>query len=142
MMKKLFGVMLLFYAISVSAQKAQKVEFKADINTMTPMSYPTKSGLSSFSFEIRNDSAFVHLPYIGEVYNPTLNYDGLNFKKPCAKIKIKDTKKKDGKIVSFLLRHDIVTYDFNVTLWDNKRVDIFMQPSNAQSCSYMGDVVE
>lgn len=118
---------------------AQKVEFKADINEMSPMSYPARSGLSGFSFEMRNDSAFVHLPYMGEVYNPTYSNDGLNFDEPCSELSVKPTKKKDGQIIGFTLKHDIVTYKFNITLWDNNRLDIFMQPSNAQSCNYMGE---
>lgn len=118
---------------------AQNLEFKADINEMSPMSYPARSGLSGFSFEMRNDSAFVHLPYMGEVYNPTYSNDGLNFDEPCCDLTVKPTKKKDGQIIGFTLKHDIVTYKFNITLWDNNRLDIFMQPSNAQSCNYMGE---
>lgn len=136
MFKKLLSVMLL--SVSMTAI-AQSIEFKADINEMSPMSYPARSGLSGFSFEMRNDSAFVHLPYMGEVYNPTYNNDGLNFDEPCSDITIKPTKKKDGQFIGFTLKHDIVTYKFNITLWDNYRLDIFMQPSNAQSCNYMGE---
>ena len=118
---------------------AQKIEFKADINEMSPMSYPARSGLSGFSFEMRNDSAFVHLPYMGEVYNPAYSNDGLNFDELCSALTIKPTKKNDGHIIGFTLKHDIVKYKFNITLWDNNRLDIFMQPSNAQSCNYMGE---
>lgn len=117
---------------------AQKVDFKSDIDSMTPLAYEPRFGLSDFSLDMRNDSAFVHLPYIGEVYTPTLNNDGLNFEVPCEKLSVKSTKKKDGKIVKFSLKRDIVTYDFTVTLWDGNRIDVFMQPSNAQSCSYSG----
>lgn len=136
MMVRLISIMMLLGTIGVNAQK---IDFKADINEMMPMSYPARSGLSGFSFEMRNDSAFVHLPYMGEVYNPTYNNDGLNFDEPCSGISIKPTKKKDGQIISFTLRHDIVSYKFDITLWDNNRLDIFMQPSNAQSCDYMGE---
>ena len=93
---------------------AQKIEFKAEINEISPMSYPVRSGLSGFSFEMRNDTAFVHMPYMGEVYNPTYNNDGLNFDEPCSYITIKPTKKKDGQIIGFTLKHDIVTYKFNI----------------------------
>lgn len=118
---------------------AQKVEFKADIYEMSPVSYPARAGLSGFSFEMRNDSAFVHLPYMGEVYSPTFSYDGLNFDKPCSEYSVETTKKEDGQVIGFTLKHDIVIYKFKITLWDNNRLDIFMQPSNAQSCSYSGE---
>ena len=136
MFKSLLSIICLFGTITVTAQE---IEFKADINEMSPMSYPARSGLSGFSFEMRNDSAFVHLPYMGEVYNPTYSNDGLNFDEPCCDLTVKPTKKKDGQIIGFTLKHDIVTYKFNITLWDNNRLDIFMQPSNAQSCNYMGE---
>lgn len=128
--------MLLLGTIGVNAQK---IEFKADINEMSPMSFPARSGLTDFSFEMRNDSVFVHLPYMGEVYNPTYNNEGLNFDAPFVGLSVKPTKKKDGQLIEFSLKHDIVNYRFNVTLWDNNRIDIFMQPSNAQSCNYMGE---
>ena len=118
---------------------AQKFEFKADVYEMSPMSYRARAGLSGFSFEMRNDSAFVHLPYMGEVYGPTYSNDGLNFDEPCSEYSVKPTKKEDGQIIVFTLKHDIVTYKFRITLWDNNRLDIFMQPSNAQSCNYSGE---
>lgn len=136
MIKTLITAMLLTSAMSLSAQK---IEFKADINEMFPMSYSARSGLTDFSFEMRNDSAFVHLPYIGEVYSPTFSNDGLNFDARCTGLSIQPTKKKDGQKIEFSVKHDTVNYKFNVTLWDNNRIDIFMQPSNAQSCNYMGD---
>lgn len=136
MKARFLSILLVLGAMSANAQK---IEFKADVNEMLPMSYPARTGLTGFSFEMRNDSAFVHLPYMGEVYNPTYNNDGLNFDEPCSDISVKPTKKKDGQIIGFTLKHDIVSYKFNVTLWDNNRLDIFMQPSNAQSCNYMGE---
>lgn len=120
---------------------AQNIKFKADISDMFPMAYSAKTGLTGFSFEMRNDSAFVHLPYIGEVYTPTLNNDGLNFDEPCKDITVNPTKKKDGRKIDFSLRHDIVSYKFSITLWDNNRMDIYMQPSNAQGCNYSGEWV-
>lgn len=125
--------------VGTMSAKAQKIEFKADITHMSPMAYPAQAGLTDFSFEMRNDSAFVHLPYIGEVYNPSFNSEGLNFAAPCKDITVKPTKKNDGRRIGFTVKHDVVTYNFNVTLWDGNHIDIFMQPSNAQSCSYMGE---
>ena len=107
MLRSWFCIILLFEAMTTMAQK---VEFKADIYEMSPVSYPARAGLSGFSFEMRNDSAFVHLPYMGEVYSPTFSYDGLNFDKPCSEYSVEPTKKEDGQIIVFTLKHDIVTY--------------------------------
>lgn len=136
MITRLLTVVLLFCTMSA---KAQKIAFKADITEMSPVSYPARNGLSGFSFEMRNDSAFVHLPYMGEVYNPTYNNDGLNFDEPCTELSVKPTKKNDGKVVKFNVKHDIVTYRFDITLWNNNHIDIYMLPSNAQNCNYMGE---
>lgn len=136
MIKKFFVIVMFFCAIGL---KAQDIKFKADIRQMIPMSYSPQPGLSGFSFEMRNDSAFVYLPYIGRVDNPTFGNDGLNFDAPCEEMKVKSTKKKNGRKLDFKVKHDIVTYRFQVTLWDNNSIDIMMQPSNAQSCSYSGE---
>lgn len=134
MIKNIITAMLLLCAIGAGAQN---IEFKADINEMSPMSFEPKHGLSGFSLEMRNDSAFVYLPYMGRVYNPT-DDDEFSFEQPYTELSVKPTKKNDGKKLNFKVRHDIVTFTFNVTLWDNNRIDILMQPSNAQSCSYSG----
>lgn len=136
MIRRLISLLFIFASTEVMAQK---ISFTSDINEMIPMSYPSRSGLSDFSFAMRNDSAFVHLPYMGDVYNPTFTNEGLNFDEPCSNITVKSTKKKDGKVINFSLRHDVVNYRFEITLWDNDRLEIFMQPSNAQNCRYMGD---
>lgn len=136
MRKRIFGLIVLLCA--VSGIKAQNIAFKADINEMLPMSYPVRSGLSGFSLELRNDSAFVHLPYMGQVYNPVYGGDGTNFDEPYKGMKVTPTKKKDGRKLKFDVKHEFVTYRFDVTLWDNNNIDILMQPGNAQGCSYMG----
>lgn len=136
MFRRLLSIILLFGAMSAMAQK---IEFRADINDIMPLAYPSRAGLTGFSFEMRNDSAFVHLPYIGEVYRPTYGNDGLNFDEPCLGLTVKPAKKKAGQVIGFTLKHDIVTYKFSITLWDNNRLDIFMQPSNAQICNYRGE---
>lgn len=52
---------------TLSAQP-QKFGVQADINEMSPMAYTARTGQTDFSFEMRNDSAFLHLPYMGQVY--------------------------------------------------------------------------
>lgn len=132
-----------FFLLFVSSNcNAQGVNFVADVNEMSPMSYPAQYGLTDFTFQIRNDSAFVRLPYMGNVYNPTLDNEGLNFGAPCNDLKESSTTKNDAKIIHFTLNRNIVTYRFRVTLYNNEQIDIFMQPSNAQSCSYRGTWTE
>ena len=117
---------------------AQSLEFTADISSMMPMAYQPQYGLSGFSFAMRNDSVFLHLPYMGQVYNPTYDNEGLNFDEACQDISIKPTKKKNGRKIDLKLKHGFVNYRFQITMWDNNSLDILMQPSNAQSCNYGG----
>lgn len=46
---RLIGTFLMLGTLSA---QAQKIEFKADINEMSPMAYPARTGLTDFSFEM------------------------------------------------------------------------------------------
>lgn len=141
-MKKDMFLLLALMMLSVMNVYAQKVSFKADITTMIPMRYTPQYGLSSYGIEMKDDTVTVHLPYIGNVYNPSYNNDGLNFTEPCKNLKVKDRKKKDGKVVSFKVRHDNVGYEFQVTLFDNNNCSVFMNPNNGDSCNYDGELID
>ena len=117
---------------------AQKLSFKADINSMSPMSYPTQTGLTDFYFQLDGDTADIYLPYMGEVYTPAFNSDGLNFRDKVNDLKVVPNKKKTGREISFTIKHDIVDYRFSITLYDNGTTYIYVYPSNAQGCSYTG----
>lgn len=135
-------LIFIFMATAVNAMaQAQKPAFKASIDRMMPMSYPAVTNLTDFTFEMRNDSAFVYLPYMGEAYTPTFSNDGLDFSGVCKNVKVAAaaSKKKGGRNIRFSMRNDVVTYSFNITLWDDKTIDLYVQPSNAQSCSYRGE---
>ena len=117
---------------------AQKLNFRADINSMSPMSYPTQTGLTEFYFQLDGDTADVYLPYMGEAYVPAFNNDGLNFREKCNNLSIVPNKKKNGYEINLTIKHDIIEYRFNITLYDNGTTYINVRPSNAQSCSYTG----
>ena len=53
---------------------------------------------------MRNDSAFVYLPYMGRVYQPVMNDDGLRFALPAKDVKTRDVGDK-GKRVEFSVRN-------------------------------------
>lgn len=140
-MKKLLITLIgICFCITIVAQKTKYPQFCATVDNMSPQSYPSQvMSTNEFSLTVEGDSADVYLPYIGEVYMPVYNDDGLRFSEPIANVNISRTKKDDGTIMSFSLKHDIVDYRFHITLYDNNNFDLFMQPSNCQSCSYGGE---
>lgn len=136
-MKRLIIAIIGIFAMLVTAS-AQKLSFKADINSMSPMSFPPQTGLTDFYFRLDGDTADIYLPYMGEVYTPAFNNDGLNFRDKCNDLKVVPNKKKTGREITFTIKHDIVDYRFSITLYDNGTTYIYVYPSNAQGCSYTG----
>lgn len=57
--------------------------FKIDVDRALPMSGSSVNLTSSYSLELRGDSAISHLPYFGRAYSvPYGGGDGLRFSKP------------------------------------------------------------
>lgn len=129
--------------LSVSAVWAQKQDtftpeaFHVEVTDMFPLSYDARYGLNDFSLTIRNDSALICMPYIGEAYVPSFTYDGLRFEHKYSQLKTE--KAKDGIVVTFSVKHGIVENRFTVTAYPNHKAYITVVPSNAQSCSYAGE---
>ena len=126
-------------AAPVSAENvADTCRFKVGVTLMMPVSYPARMLSFDFSLEVRHDSAFVYLPYMGRVYQPVMNYDGLDFALPLKDFKSK-TVGNSAKRVEFRLQKPPVFYKFTITAYDNGKADIILIPSNAQSITYSGN---
>lgn len=124
--------------MSVFSQEAKPFDadsFNVDVTYMMPVSYPARTLSYGYGVALRNDSAFVYLPYMGRVYQPALNDDGLRFALPAKDVKTRDVGDK-GK--QFSVRKVPVVYKFTVTGYEGGRADIILIPSNAQSISYSG----
>lgn len=113
--------------------------FRLAVSQMMPSAYPSRTVSYGYSVAVRNDSAFVYLPYMGRVYRPVMNDDGLNFALPVEKFNVED-KGKGTRRIAFSVRKQAVRYDFVLTVYANGTADIFLRPDNAQSISYMADV--
>lgn len=116
--------------------------FKAEIQEMSPMKYPSRQVSYGYSLELRNDSAFVYLPYMGEVYMPSFDNQGINFQCPYTGMSVRKNKKGTATLVTFSIHQGTVGYTFKATAYNNGRFYLDMMPSNAQSCSYMGYIKE
>ena len=141
-MKKTLALTLTFaLAVAVFAQKKDCVfdptNFTATITEMTPMRYASRQ-VTEFSFSMQGDTANVYLPYMGEVYTPRLDNEGLNFKAEYTDLKVKRNNKQCSTELRFNIRRGTITYKFQLTAFDRGNLDIYLQPSYAQACRYSG----
>ena len=141
-MKKILTLTLaLALAVAVFAQEKDCVfdptNFAATITEMTPMRYASRQ-VTEFSFSIEGDTANVYLPYMGEVYTPRLDDEGLNFRAEYTDLKVKRNDRKCNTELRFNIRRGTITYKFQLTAFDRGNLDIYLQPSYAQACRYSG----
>lgn len=138
----LMACLTLFVAQPAAARDGAVVDprdFCLNVSQMLPTSYPSKLLSYGYSVAVRNDSAFVHLPYMGRVYRPVWNSDGLHFRLPVEDYKVSEMRK-GGLRIEFTVRDRSVRYDFILKVFPGGNADIFLRPDNAQSISYMADV--
>lgn len=133
------------WAMSTLSGWAQRSEtftpkaFHVEVTEMFPLSYGASYGLNDFSLTLRNDSALVCMPYLGEAYVPSFTYDGLRFEHQYDKLQVGKDKKEEATIVTFNVKHGIVDHRFIITAYPNHKTYITVYPSNAQACSYTGE---
>ena len=88
MNKRLFPLLLLFtFFFSCQSLRQTKTEvtsenlpsrFRVDITYMTPHRYQARQ-VMDFFLEVKTDTAQLCLPYMGDVYQPSMSRDGLRF---------------------------------------------------------------
>ena len=136
---------IVIWVMSITSGWAQRQDaftpeaFHVEVTDMFPLAYRASYGLNDFSLTLRNDSALVCMPYLGEAYVPSFTYDGLRFEHQYEKLKVGKDKKGEATIVTFNVKHGIVDHLFTVTAYPNHKVYITVYPSNAQACSYAGE---
>lgn len=113
-------------------------EINVSVTDMYPLKYNERHGLWEFSLTLRNDSALVYLPYMGQVYTTVYHSDGLNFDHKYSDMRVGYSRKHDGKVITFTVRHKTVDYRFDVTVYDNRNATIVVMPSGADLCRYEG----
>jgi len=112
--------------------------FTIDVTEMYPLSYEARLALHDFSLTIRNDSAIVRLPYLGQAYIPSFEYDGLHFDHLYKEMKVTKKKNDDSIFLSFYVKHGTIDHLFIITVYPNHKAYINVIPSNSQSCSFGG----
>lgn len=148
-MRALFISLLAMYSMTIFAQEEEKDDtisfnpknFNMIVETMQPRSYISRTLTSEYHVTVRNDSVFCYLPYIGRVYQPSFDNDGLTFDKPVKDFKVKSMSKGRQRI-RFRVTKGAVNYEFDITYWKDGSAYLNLQPSNAQGISYDGRMEE
>lgn len=131
--------LFLTHAPSLQAQDTPNFNperFNIELSLMLPAAYPLKTLSYGYYITLQNDTASVCLPYIGRVYQPGFDCDGLTFDLPVKQYNV-TTQGNDTK-VEFKVKKAAATYRFVVTAYPDGRADILMTPEHAQSISYSG----
>lgn len=150
----LMGIVLLFGGQSLFAQnKGEKEQlstevkemiegkqFTIDVNRALPMGGNSVNLTSSYSFELKGDSAISYLPYYGRAYSvPYGGGDGLRFEKPIAEYECSYDKKGVANI-KFITRTDDDRYRFSIQIYPGGSAYINVSPTNKQSISFQGEL--
>jgi len=126
------------YSQADTTSAVRPLELRMEIADMYPQKYAARHNLGDFSLTLRADSAIVYLPYVGEVYTPVINDDGLNFSHKYSEMKVGRTKKGDAAVITFEVRHHSSAYQFSITAWPDRRASLVVSPSGADRCTYYG----
>jgi hypothetical protein len=137
-------ITVLLVSLTLQAQTSQKSpHFKVDITDMNPLRFQSKNLSPGFTMELRNDSAIVYLPYMGEVFTPSMNPDErLDYAQPYTDFKSFRNKKGTADCYRFKVKRGTIVYNFLVTKYDEGKIYIDLIPSNATACSYTGNLHE
>jgi len=139
---------LLHFVLMVSCQSSRLAEkqaensslpsrFRVDITYMTPHRYQSRQ-VMDFFLEVKTDTAQLCLPYMGDVYQPSMSRDGLRFTAKMLNVK-KGRSKKGAEMMTFMVKHANITYDMQLTSYADHKVELYLRPSNAQDCWYEGE---
>lgn len=138
-------ILLLLAPLALQAQtdKATSPKVMIEVTDMNPLRFQSKNLSPGYTLQLRNDSAIVRLPYMGEVFVPSMNFDErLDYELPYTDYKTYRNKKDTATEYRFKVRRGIIDYQFLLTVYDEGKAYIDLIPSNATSCSYTGRVAD
>ncbi len=143
-MKKKVLLYFLLAVLSLPAAWAgafDPTSFRIAVHRMLPQQYSPRELSYGYELAVRNDTVFCYLPYVGRIYQPVFDNDGLMFKAPLRDFKQTELKRKAVR-VDFTTSRLNVIYRFRVTVEPDGRCWVRLTPSNGQSVSYEGELSE
>lgn len=130
------AVMLFPYALQAQRSFDPK-DFRVEVHTMFPARYGARLLTGNYRLEMRGDTVGIYLPYMGRVFRPTFDNDGLDFKISVTDFRVKE-RRKGGTRITFRARRKTVAYDFSIDVTRKGRADITLKPDNAELVRYEG----
>ena len=118
----------------------EKRNYKISIDHMNPMKGRGRTLTSNYSVEVRNDSLFSYLPYVGEAYNAP--YGGgkvLNFNAPIDEYK-QEAGKKGRTEITLDVKNEEDHYTYRLTVFPNGNATLNVQAIHRQSISFSGEM--
>lgn len=127
--------------VAETIQKALDAQaYKIDVDYMYPMKGRSRALTSLYSLEVKNDSIYSYLPYVGEAYSvPYGGGKGLNFRAPISQYESKAGKKGATEVI-LKTRNEEDSYTFRITVYKDGTSRIHVQPNNRQSISFSGKI--
>ncbi len=111
--------------------------FTMTMTCMLPRKFPMKALMRDYYVKLHGDSLECYLPYMGEVYQPTMTDEGLNFNLHLSSMRVKEKKK--SKHLYYLVRKGFISYEYHFILYPEGKGTLILNPSNAQACTYEGE---
>lgn len=152
----LFAALMLLAGVhTISAQSAQEKKdqkereikellesdfYTIDVNRALPLNGSPVNLTSSYTLEMRGDSAISHLPYFGRAYSiPYGGGDGLCFTRITTNRSITFDDKGTADI-EFEAKTNEDNFTYHIKAFSNGSATIFVQPANRQSISFHGEL--
>ncbi len=109
-----------------------------DINSMNTLRYGSRTVTSDFYLELRGDTLFSYLPYLGQVQISTMSPSiGLNFEEPVLTYKESKPKSKYTQVdIDVKTRED--SYHYVIEIYDNGQAYIRVRSMNRDPISFDG----
>lgn len=119
---------------------AKKYSIKA--NYAMPMKGKQIYLSSAYDMRIQNDSAYAHLPYFGVAYSAPMGSEGgIKFQEPMKNYKASKKDKNGEWNISFKANDKSGSYDVNISIYQNGKASIYINPVQRQAISFLGELI-
>lgn len=112
-----------------------------DVSMMNTMRYGTKSVTPDFYLELRGDSLYSYLPYMGRAFQASMMYPtvGLNFEEPI--LRYAESRPKPNKTrLEMDVKTQEDTYHYLIDVYDTGEAHLQVRPVNRDPVSFDGSV--
>lgn len=116
--------------------------YRIAVDYMNPMRGRSRALTANYSLEVRADSVFSYLPYVGEAYSvPYGGGKALNFNAPIETYEEKEGKR-GSRQIKFSTSNEEDTYTYSLTVYTDGTTRIHVQPVRRQAISFNGEMEE